>query len=442
MTSRTQTKTHQIRLTKLVQSHFYTFWKTKRPYSILLGGRGSFKSSTTSLKLLVQMKRQIQQGHRANVIVVRENATNLRDSVYKQVSWAIDMLGMTDEFIYRVNPMTITHRRTGSTFYFYGADKPERLKSNTVGDVIAVWYEEAANFKGPEVFDQANPTFIRQKSPWVDQVFVIWTYNPPKSPYEWINKWVDSLRDNHQYLIDKSTYLDDKLGFTTDQQLDLIEQYKATDYDYYSWLYLGKEIGLGTNVYNMQLFKRIDAIPPDDRISCLLVAVDNGHSQSATAAPVVALMATGRVIVLDTYYYSPAGKAVKKAVTEQAAEVHEFLQRVESQYSARILNRTNDSADGAFRNQYYHDYHINWHPVHKLKEADMIDYVQNLMAQGRLFYLDTPGNKVLIDEHQQYQWDPKTVQLDDPKVIKENDHTVDALKYLIMDNADRLRLRV
>ena len=223
------TSQKMIKLSKMVQPHFYPFWRSKAPYLILNGGRGSFKSSTVSLKLLMMLKRQAQQGHKANVIIIRENTINLRDSVYSQISWAIDMLKMTDEFVFNVSPMRITHRGTGSTFYFYGGDKPEKLKSNTVRNVIAVWYEEAANFKSAEVFDQTNPTFIRQKSPWVDQVQVFYTYNPPKNPYDWINEWIDSVRGDPDFFIDTSTYLDDDLGFTDEQQLKLIDKYKAND---------------------------------------------------------------------------------------------------------------------------------------------------------------------------------------------------------------------
>lgn len=417
-------------------------WRSKKPYNILKGGRGSFKSSTVSLKLCMAMKRQTMAGHRANIIVIRENAAYLRDSVYNQIIWALDMLHMTGEFTFNVSPMHITHKKTGSKFYFYGADKPEKLKSNTVRDIIAVWYEEAANYKGPEVFNQANPTFIRQKSPHIDQVQVWYTYNPPKNPYDWINEWVDANRGDDDYLIDTSTYLDDDLGFTTEQQLKLIEKYKHNDPDYYRWLYLGEEVGLGTNVYNVELFRQLDAIPADDRVSVLLTAADTGHMQSATAVPVVAVTSKGKVIVLDTYYYSPAHQSVKKAPSDIVVDIHDYLAIIRGQYPrVPLQNRTIDSAEGAVRNEYYKQYQVRWSPVVKAKEADMIDYVQDLLAQGRVFYLDTPGNQIFIDEHRKYQWDEKTVQSDDPKVVKKDDHSVDAFKYLVMDNARLLGLK-
>ena len=431
-----------IKLSKMVQPHFYPFWHSKSPYLILNGGRGSFKSSTVSLKLVMMLKRQAQEGHKANIIVIRENTVNLRDTVYSQIGWAIDMLKMTDEFVFNVSPMRITHRGTGSTFYFYGGDKPEKLKSNTVRNVIAVWYEEAANFKSAEVFDQTNPTFIRQKSPWVDQVQVFYTYNPPKNPYDWINEWIDSVRGDNDFFIDESTYLDDKLGFTADQQLKLIEKYKRNDPDYYRWLYLGEVVGLGTNIYNMALFHKVQSVPADDEVMALAFSVDTGHMQSATALTAYGFSAKGNVHVLDTYYYSPAHQVNKKPPSELVKDMHAFIMTMSKQYpAAQIVSKTIDSAEGAIRNQYAYEYHDNWHPVAKLKEADMIDVVQDLLAQGRVFVLETEGNGIFLEQHQQYQWDEKTIQSDDPKVIKENDHTCDNFKYMCLDNRRRLGLK-
>ncbi|MCT3397779.1 terminase large subunit, partial [Lentilactobacillus hilgardii] len=69
-------------------------------------------------------------------------------------------------------------------------------------------------------------------------------------------------------------------------------------------------------------------------------------------------------------------------------------------------------------------------------------YVSSLLAQGRVYYLDTPENQIFIKQHEQYQWDEKTVHSDNPKVVKENDHTVDAFKYFAIDNARKLGLKI
>ncbi|MGS6024309.1 PBSX family phage terminase large subunit [Limosilactobacillus fermentum] len=424
----------EIRLSRMINPHFYSLWKTNKPYIIAKGGRGSFKSSVISMKLVTMMKHWTQLNKRVNVIAVRENASYLRDSVYSQIKWALDMLDLYDEFAYYSSPLKITHKRTGSTFYFYGADDPMKLKSNIVGNVIACWFEEAANFKNQEVFDQSLPTFIRQKPKFASQTKVFFSYNPPKNPYDWINEWVAQCEDDPDYLVDTSTYLDDKWGFTTSDQLKLIERYKHHDNDYYRWLYLGEVIGLGTSIYNMNLFKPLDELPTDDEIIGVYYSADTGHEISATTCGCYILTSTGKVILYDTYYYSPQGKSHKKPPSELSHDLKQFIDKNVSELHFGITNMTIDSAEGALENQFYNDYGVHWRKVKKLKKVDMIDRVQDLLAQGRFYYLDRPDNEIFIAEHQKYQWDENTLQSDDPKVIKVDDHTCDQFQYVCLSN--------
>lgn len=424
----------KVSLTENINPHFYAFWNTKRPYVIAKGGRGSFKSSVISIKLVFDMVKAITNGHRANVVCIRENASYLRDSVYNQILWALNILKVSDQFRTWTSPLKIEHVQSGSAFYFYGANDPMKLKSNNIGDIIAIWFEEFANLRSIDVFDQSVPTFIRQKPAWLDQVEVYCSYNPPKNPYLWINEWITQRENDPSFFIDHSTYLDDELGFTTKQQLDMIERYKESDYDYYRWLYLGEVVGLGTNVYNMDLFHPANSIPEDDYITDIYYGMDAGHEVSATTVVAVGLTRKGDAYLLDTYYYSPAGKTNKKPPSELSKDIHDFIGQVTERYDKYPTRLTMDSAEGALDNQYYSMYGIRWHKVHKLKEVDMIDRVQDLLAQGRFYYLDQPNNKIFIKEHQKYQWDENTLQSDSPKVIKEDDHTVDAFKYCILDS--------
>ena len=417
-------------------------WTTDKPYIVCKGGRGSFKSSVISLKLVTMMMKYISQGKQVNVIAIRENQQYLRDSVYNQILWAMSILGVESEFRTRVSPMIIQHIRTGSTFYFYGANDPMKLKSNIVGNVVAVWLEEFANLKNVDVFDQSVPTFIRQKPDFVDQVKIYISYNPPRNPYAWVNEWVTQRETDPDYFVDSSTYLDDELGFTTKQQLDLIEKYKQNDPDYYRWLYLGEAVGLGTQVYNMNLFKIVDKIPSDEYITDIFYGMDTGFMVSATACVACAFTNKYNVYVLDTFYYDPTKYERKLSASEQAERVHDFINQITNKYGVVPCNETIDSADGGIYTQYWQMYNVQWSKVHKLGEPEMIDRVQDLLAQGRMHVLKTPGNQVFLDEHKKYQWDPATVNSDHPRVIKEYDHSCDALKYGVLDNEQLLGLAV
>ncbi|HEL2057753.1 TPA: PBSX family phage terminase large subunit [Streptococcus suis] len=427
---------------KNVNPHFKSVWTSSKPYNVLAGGRNSFKSSVIALKLVYMMLRYILAGQTANIVVIRKVANTIRDSVFNKIWWALTVFGVADSFNRTVSPFKIVHKATGSTFYFYGQDDFQKLKSNDIGNIIAVWYEEAAEFASQEDFDQSNVTFMRQKHPLAKFVQFYWSYNPPRNPYSWINEWFEQVKTSDDYLTHLSTYLDDKLGFVTEQMLRDIERIKQNDYDYYRYLYLGEPVGLGNNVYNMTTFHRLDALPTNDRLIGIAFALDGGHQQSATACCAFGITARADVILLDTWYYSPAGKVVKKAPSQLSKDIYEYIQEVIHRYKVPVIRYTIDSAEGALRNQMYLDYGLAWNPVAKLRKVTMIDNVQSLLAQGRVYYLDTSNNKIFIEEHKMYRWDEKTIHSDNPNVIKEDDHTCDVTQYFCLDNAKLLGLRV
>src|SRR5690625_4101230 len=448
------TKKRVVNIQKEVNPAFKSVWTSNKPYNILKGGRNSFKSSVIALKLAYEMLRYISINEKANIVIIRKVANTIRDSVFLKIQWALDKFGMLDQFNTTVAPFRITHKGTGSTFYFYGSDDFQKLKSNDIDDIVAVWVEESAEFDSAEEFDQLNITFMRQKHHLAQFVQFFWSYNPPRNPYDWINEWSDSLIGHPNYLVHDSSYKDDELGFVTEQMLDDINRIKNNDYDYYRYLYLGESVGLGTEVYNMKLFKPLKELPSDDRIIALYYSIDGGHSISATTFGCYGLTAKRIVILLNTYYYSPAGRANKKPPSELAKDLNEFITRTATQEywaGARIMNRTIDSAEASIRNQYYADYGQHLSPVSKKKKIDMIDYPTNLLAQGRFFYLEKPypigmehadSNDIFIEEHRKFSWNEKTLDSDSPQVIEVDDHTCDQFIYLCLDNARDFNLEV
>ena len=433
----------KVNIQSNVNPHFKSVWTTSKPYNVLKGGRNSFKSSVIALLLVYMMIPFLIAGKKANVVVIRKVGNTIRDSVFLKIQWALNKFGLSGRFKATVSPFKIQDTVTGSCFYFYGQDDFQKLKSNDIGNIIAVWYEEAAEFANKEDFDQSNVTFMRQKHPDVDFVKFFWSYNPPRNPYSWINEWAEELENDDNYLVHSSSYLNDELGFVTDQMLEDIERIKENDYDYYRYIYLGEPVGLGTNVYNMELFKRVDKIPDGERVIGQLFAADTGHQQSATTCLHAVVTNRSNVYLVDNYYYSPAGKVHKKAPSVLSKELHDFVIKQTQKFpNARVIEMTIDSAEGALRNQYLEDFGIRWHPVAKKKKIVMTEYVQSLLANGRFYYFPTENNlKYFIEEHKRYQWDEKTVKDDDPKVIKEDDHTCDALQYMVVDNAQLLRLK-
>jgi len=430
--------TKTVNIMDLMNVNFYSLWLAEQSHIVAKGGRSSMKSSVISMKLVTDFLEDDQ----GNVVCLRKVGKYLSTSIYEQIKWAIYMLGVESEFYFGKSPLIIRHRKTGTAFYFYGCDDPLKLKSAKIakGYVMSLWYEEAAEFAGVEDIDIVEDTFIRQQIEG-KEVKVYFSYNPPRNPYSWINEWLDSKAGDDDYFIHHSTYMDDKKGFLSQQMIRKIEKYKIHDLDYWRWMYGGEVIGLGDMVYNMNHIQLIDELPKDDDIILIDTTTDTGHQVSATTHLAIAFTKKRNVILLDTYYYSPANKVVKKAPSELSKDFKEWTNSTVDIYKRYFDKQTIDSAEGALRNQIFKDYGIRLHPVAKKKKIDMIDNVQDLMAQGRFFVLDTPANQIFIEEHRKYQWDANTLQSDDPKVIKEDDHTVDAFQYYVQDNLQKLGLK-
>ncbi len=432
------TAVREINVMDLMNRNFYSFWLNDRPHSVLSGGRSSMKSSVISLKLVIDFL----EDDDGNVVCLRKVGKYLSGSVYEQIKWAIYMLGVQDEFTFGKSPLVIMHKRTQTGFYFHGVDDPQKLKSMNIakGYYMALWFEELAEFAGTEDIDIVEDTFIRQDL-GEKEVKVYYSYNPPRNPYSWVNEWKDSKEGDSEYFLHHSTYMEDEKGFLSKQMIRKIEQYKENDEDYWNWMYAGLVIGMGDNVYNMNLFKPLEELPADDPIILIDTSTDTGHQVSATTHGAFALTAKRNVILLDTYYYSPDGKVNKKAPSELSKEYYEWQQSVRNEYGKHFDVMTIDSAEGALRNQIYKDYSIRLHPIAKKTKLDMIDNVHDLLAQGRFYYLDTPNNKIFIEEHKKFAWDADSLKTPKPKVIEVDDHTCDMFAYYVNDNLRKLGLK-
>ena len=60
--------------------------------------------------------------------ITRQVAGTLKDSVYAQMKWCINMLGLNDKFECTKSPLEIKYRKTGQIIYFRGLDDETKLK--------------------------------------------------------------------------------------------------------------------------------------------------------------------------------------------------------------------------------------------------------------------------------------------------------------------------
>ncbi len=212
----------------------------------LRGGRGSGKSSFVSMEILLGMARD----QNASAIVYRKVANTLRESVFEQMLWAIDKLGLGGEYVSRLDPLQIENTRTGQRILFRGADKPRKSKSIKLakGYFGFLWFEELDEFSGIQDVRTIKSGILRG----ADDGVTFCTYNPPPSARNWVN--AEALVPRPDRLVHQSDYRDVPKAWLGRAFIDEAEMLRQTDERAWRHMYLGEITGSGGQVFdNLQL---------------------------------------------------------------------------------------------------------------------------------------------------------------------------------------------
>lgn len=217
------------------------------------GGRASCKSSFIGIELPFRIMSDASKGKMTNAVVLRKVANTLYDSVYNQLLWGLEKLGVQQYWKVSKAPMEMVYIPTGQKIIFRGADDPLKLKSTKfrVGYCKYIWYEETSEFFGMEEIRNINQTFMRGG----DSYAVFYTYNPPKSLNEWVN--AEILIERPDKLVVRSTYLDVPKEWLGEQFFIEAEHLKKTNELAYRNEYLGEATGTGGTVFANLVIRKI-----------------------------------------------------------------------------------------------------------------------------------------------------------------------------------------
>lgn len=227
---------------------------------IFEGGRGGLKSSYISEKVTELLKNNPNM----HACVVRKQTNTLKDSVYSQIQWAINEMGLSDEFEFKTHPPEITLKKTGQKIYFRGCDDPVKLKSikPPFGYIGILWIEERDQLAGAAEERSVKQSVLRGG---MDSYF-FGSYNPPKSRANWVNQQL--LEPDKNRVVHHSTYLEAPAEWLGTVFLDDAEHLKEVNPAAYEHEYLGVPNGDGGNVFDNITARTItdDEIARFDRI--------------------------------------------------------------------------------------------------------------------------------------------------------------------------------
>lgn len=216
------------------------------------GGRGSTKSSFVSEKII----ELLENNERMCCVVLRKVKDTLKDSVYAQIEWAIDILSevypaISKDYRLTKSPLEITKISTGQKIYFRGADdygKIKSLKPPKDKYIGITWFEEFDQFAGMNEIRKINQSLVRGGEDFIQ----FYTYNTPASSLHFVN--VEKIIPKESRLVHLSDYRSVPKKWLGQAFIDEAEYLKEVNEKLFNNEYLGLVTGVGGNVFeNVEL---------------------------------------------------------------------------------------------------------------------------------------------------------------------------------------------
>jgi PBSX family phage terminase large subunit len=209
-----------------------------------------------------------QNGIYSNAVTLRKVGDTLSDSVYTQILWGIEQLGVSEYWEAKISPLRLTYKPTGQQILFRSSNNKDdyrKIKSTKFkkGFCKYVWFEELDEFFGMEEVRNILQSLLRSGSGYE----VFYSYNPPKMLSSWVNSEVINVRSDR--LVHSSTYLDVPVEWLGEQFIIEAETLKKQNELAYRNEYLGEPTGTGGAVFTNITLREIsdDEIKHFDNIS-------------------------------------------------------------------------------------------------------------------------------------------------------------------------------
>ena len=294
-------------------------------YYNLPGGRGSGKSSFCALEIVNGIMHD--QSGESNAIVFRRTANTMRESVYSQIAWAIDVLNVNEYWRGNISPMSWTYKPTGAQIVFRGLDDSSKLKSVRArrGYFRYIWLEEFSELPGENFTRSVMQSVQRGGNSFV----VFRSFNPPINASNWTNLFIQ--RPDDRAITLHTSYLDVPAEWLGNDFILEAERLKEINEKAYQHEYLGLATGSGGEVFpNIEVREITD--DEINELQYIYAGVDFGFSVDPAVFMRVAYREKyDTVYLLDEIYKK--GMSNKQLADEIKARKYDRAAPAEAYYS-------------------------------------------------------------------------------------------------------------
>lgn len=423
-----------IRMSDLIIPKYYAnFNDTLHTHQIYTSGRAGTKSSRGALRAV----RRIVDKRPGSVVIMRKFHNKLKKTVFNECKRAISRMKLPKkQFKITVSPMQITYLPTGNTIYFTGNDSIDDTKGmiDESRPIVLVEIDEVTEFfdkgEGEDELQNIEATFIRGND---DEFVIEYYFNPPKNPkapvMEWLNKMI--LREDCIHI--HTDYRDVPKEWLGNKLIQAAEILKKIDEKMYNWLWLGICTGIDELIYYMfDESKHIKECTEEDykNMQYFYVAVDYGQMNATTYEAFGIDYKNKCVRGLDEYYYSGRDTGKQKSPSEYALDFKKFKESISKETKLSLRFAFIDPSAKGLAEEIKKQC-----PDISIKDAKNdvalgISRVQKVLSLFAVYF--SPKQKNLVRETYTYGYDKDLLDKGKEIPVKENDHCMDALRYLIM----------
>ena len=411
----------EVKLSSLIAPSFYdVHYDVKHhlhTHYWLKGGRGSTKSSFASIEIV----KGIMEDSEANAVAMRKVANTLKDSVFNQLVWAIEQLGVSHLWNIPEAKLELTYLPTGQRIKFRGADKPRSIKSIKFqhGYCKYIWYEEIDQFRGPEEVRTINQSLMRGG----EQFLIFYTYNPPESQRNWVNKEVLDTRPDK--LVHHSTYLTVPRKWLGEIFIAEADHLKKSKPEKYEHEYMGEVTGTGGEIFT-NITARVITKEERKNFDKIRRGVDWGFAVDPFHYGVMHFDSTRRKLYIF-YEYRKVGLSNAKAA--------EHIKK-ENKLNQLVIC---DSAEPKSINDLKQD---GIRVVGAKKGPDSIDYGIKFLQDLTEIIIDPEDCPETLKEFLGYEYEKDSEGNFKAEYPDKNNHSIDMARYALNNDIMKNKVRV
>lgn len=414
---------------------------------IITSGRSGSKSSASAIATNYRALSK-PSAH----VVMRKTHNKIESTVYRETLRAFNRLGLTSN-AYKAwkRPFKVQIKQNGSIIYFTGSDNPDDTKGMIDDEypIETVTIDEVNEFfkmgfeRGKEELDNIKATFVRGNDN--DNFKMFYMFNPPQNPKAPVMKWLDEKKYIYTEAGDKVLnprtlhihvdYRDVPVEWNGQALIDSALETKRIDEEYYNWLWLGQSVGLKDVIYYMFDEEKHVVKYEGQRLQNIGIGVDYGQKNATVFNAFGIDFKNKRLQGISSYRHSGRDTRFMKTPSEYAQDMLTFVKDVETKTGRVVEWITIDPSAVGLAEEIRRV--LNNNGKHYIRILSAQNDVATGIARTQVLLMNNglvldPSMKGAIEEFGLYAYDPKSIDRGEEKPIKDNDHDMDAIRYLVM----------